>query len=149
MVEIGRDMHNRNQSIVSIDPGSQINVTSNYYQDATSVLRFGVETNSAGEPLNARVSVGGTAAFETGATLQYHSNVGLLEFDTYYTNLIIEADQLVVGGVANAVGNQRRRFAGGSGAVGGKPGSLWLDRTPIPGRQRRHYVRFQDVSPRS
>jgi T5SS/PEP-CTERM-associated repeat protein len=102
LVSVGRDMHNRNYSLVSVDPGNQIVVSSNYYQDATSVLRFGVETNAAGAPLNALVSVDGTAEFEAGATLQYHSNVGVLEFDEFYTNLIVEADQLIVGGVTNA-----------------------------------------------
>ncbi len=102
LVSVGRDMHNRNYSTVSIDPGGHISVSSNYYQDATSVLRFGVETNAAGAPLNALVSVDGTAEFEEGATLQYHSNVGLLDFDTFYTNLIVEADQLIIAGVTNA-----------------------------------------------
>ncbi|MCF7817574.1 MAG: autotransporter domain-containing protein [Kiritimatiellales bacterium] len=102
LVTVGRDMHNRNYSTVSVDPGGHILIASNYYQDATSVLRFGVETNAAGAPLNALVSVGGTAEFETGATLQYHSNVGVLSFDTFYTNLIVEANQLIVGGVTNA-----------------------------------------------
>ncbi len=102
LVSIGRDMHNRNDSLVNIEAGGQISVAGNYYQDATSVLRFGVETNSAGAPLNPFVSVGGTAEFETGATLQYYSNVGLLDFDTLYTNLIVAADQLIIGGVTNA-----------------------------------------------
>jgi len=102
LASVGNDMHNRNHSTVSIDPGGHISISSNYYQDATSVLRFGVETNSIGEPLNALVGVGGTAEFEEGATLQYHSNVGVLDFDTFYTNLIVEADHLIVGGVTNA-----------------------------------------------
>ncbi len=102
LVNVGRNMHNRNYSTVSVDPGGHISISSNYYQDATSVLRFGVETNSVGEPLNALVSVGGTAEFEEGATLQYHSNVGVLDFDTFYTNLIVEADQLIIAGVTNA-----------------------------------------------
>ncbi|MCK4565627.1 MAG: autotransporter outer membrane beta-barrel domain-containing protein, partial [Verrucomicrobia bacterium] len=92
----------RNASVVNLDPGSRIEVGGDYYQDADSVLCFGVETNAAGAPLNALVSVDGTAEFEEGATLQYHSNVGVLEFDTFYTNLIVEADQLIVGGVTNA-----------------------------------------------
>ena len=102
LVTVGRDMHNRNYSTVSVDPGGHISIASNYYQDATSVLRFGVETNAAGAPLNALVSVGGTAEFETGATLEYHSNVGVLDFNTFYTNLIVAADRLIVGGVTNA-----------------------------------------------
>jgi outer membrane autotransporter protein len=102
LVTVGRDMHNRNHSLVSIDQGGHIDISNNYYQDATSVLRFGVETNAAGAPLNALVSVGGTAEFEKGATLQYHSNVGVLDFGTFYTNLIVEADELIIGGVKNA-----------------------------------------------
>jgi outer membrane autotransporter protein len=102
LVTVGNDMHNRNHSLVNIESGGHISVASNYYQDATSVLRFGVETNAVGEPLNPFVHVGGTAEFEEGATLQYHSNVGVLDFDTFYTNLIVEADQLIVAGVTNA-----------------------------------------------
>ena len=102
LVSVGRDMHNRNWSSISIDPGSQIIVASNYYQDATSSLRFGVETNAAGAPLNALVSVGGTAEFEKGARIEYASNVGQLHFDTFYTNKIIEADKLIVAGVEDA-----------------------------------------------
>ncbi len=102
LVSVGRDMHNRNYSTVSIDPGGHISISSNYYQDATSVLRFGVETNAAGAPLNPFVSVGGTAEIEEDATLQYHSNVGVLNFDTFYTNLIVEANQLIIAGVTNA-----------------------------------------------
>ncbi|VGO21369.1 autotransporter domain-containing protein [Pontiella sulfatireligans] len=102
LVSVGRDMHNRNHSLVDIEIGGHVSVASNYYQDATSILRFGVETNAAGAPLNALVSVGGTAEFEEGATLQYHSNVGVLDFDVFYTNLIVEANQLIVAGVTNA-----------------------------------------------
>jgi outer membrane autotransporter protein len=102
LVSVGRDMHNRNYSTVSIDPGSQINIVSNYYQDATSSLRFGVETNAAGAPLNALVSVGGTAEFEKGARIEYASNVGQLQFETFYTNKIIAAEKLIVAGVEDA-----------------------------------------------
>lgn len=101
LVSVGRDMHNRNYSGIAIDPGSHINIASNYYQDATSSLRFGVETNASG-PVNALVSVGGTAEFETGAKLEYASNVGDLQFDRFYTNKLVEAGRLVVGGVTNA-----------------------------------------------
>jgi outer membrane autotransporter protein len=102
LVSVGRDLHNRNYSGIAIDPGSHINIASNYYQDATSAMRFGVETNLTGEPLNALVSVGGTAEFETGAKLEYASNVGELKFDRFYTNKLVEANQLIVGGVTNA-----------------------------------------------
>jgi len=102
LVEVGRDLHNRNYSGININPGSQINVASNYYQDATSSLRFGVETNVAGAPLMALMTVGGAAEFEEGATFEVASNVGALEFDTVYTNKVIEADLLIVAGVTNA-----------------------------------------------
>ncbi|MCF7848392.1 MAG: autotransporter domain-containing protein [Kiritimatiellales bacterium] len=102
LVTVGRDMHNRNYSVVTVEPGSRINIASNYYQDATSALRFGVETNAAGAPLNALVSVGGTAEFEEGATIEYASNVGQLEFEVFYTNKIVEAEKLIVAGVENA-----------------------------------------------
>ncbi|MDF7807728.1 autotransporter domain-containing protein [Pontiellaceae bacterium B12219] len=102
LVTVGRDLHNRNWSNINVDPGASINVASNYYQDATSSLRFGVETNAAGAPLNALVTVGGTAEFEKGATIEYASNVGQLQFDTFYTNRIIAADKLIVAGVEDA-----------------------------------------------
>ncbi len=101
LVSVGEDMHNRNYSTVSLDPGGRINVASNYYQDATSMLRFGVDTNSAGAPVNALVSVGGTAVFEEGAQIEYASNVGELQFGRFYTNKLIEADALVVAGIDN------------------------------------------------
>uniref|UniRef100_UPI003568CF19 autotransporter domain-containing protein n=1 Tax=Pontiella sp. TaxID=2837462 RepID=UPI003568CF19 len=98
LVTIDYDLHNRNDSSASIDPGSRIEVGGNYYQDATSALRLGVETNAAGAPVNALVSVGGTAEFEAGATIEYASNVGALKFDVFYTNKIVEADALIVAG---------------------------------------------------
>ncbi len=105
LVSIGRNMFSLNYSTVSIDdPGSRIEVGGNYYQDATSILRFGVATDTTGTPLDPWLSVGGTAEFKAGATLQYHSSgdVGALAFDRFYTNLIVEADQLIVAGVTNA-----------------------------------------------
>jgi outer membrane autotransporter protein len=104
LVSVGRDMHNRNHSTVTLDLGGQIQVASNYYQDATSALRFEVELDEFAAPTNAFVSVGGTAEFEHGAQVQYHydADMGWLDFDTFHTNLLVEADQLIVGGVTNA-----------------------------------------------
>ncbi|MDF7801031.1 autotransporter domain-containing protein [Pontiellaceae bacterium B1224] len=101
LVSVGRDLHNRNWSSINIDPGAAIHVASNYYQDATSSLRFGVETNAAGAPLNALVTVGGTVEFEKGAKIEYASNIGQLQFETVYTNKIIAADKLIVAGIEN------------------------------------------------
>jgi outer membrane autotransporter protein len=98
LVTVEYDLHNRNGSSMSVDPGSRIEIGGDYYQDATSSLRFGVETNAAGAPINALVSVGGNAEFEEGATIEYASKVGALEFDTFYTNKIVEADALIVAG---------------------------------------------------
>lgn len=99
LVDIDYSLHNRNHSSIEVDPGSRINVGGDYYQDATSSLRFGVETNAAGAPLNALVSVAGTAEFEEGARIEYASNIGQLEFETFYTNKIVEADKLIVAGI--------------------------------------------------
>lgn len=100
-VNVRQDMHNRNHSSVNVEPGAQINVGGDYYQDAASTLRFGVETNAAGAPLSAMVSVGGTAEFEKDTKIEMASNVGQLHFDTFYTNKIIEADKLIVAGIEN------------------------------------------------
>ncbi len=102
LVSVGANMHNRNYSTVNLDPGGRVSIGGNYYQDATSLLRFGVETNAAGAPLTALMTVGGIAAFDKGAQIEYASNVGELQFDTFYTNKLVEADQLIVAGVTNA-----------------------------------------------
>jgi len=101
LVSVGRNLDNRNYSSITVDPGASITVASNYYQDATSSLKFGVETNHVGAPVNALVSVDGTAEFEAGATIEYASNVGQLEFDRFYTNKIVEADSLIIAGKTN------------------------------------------------
>jgi T5SS/PEP-CTERM-associated repeat protein len=101
MVEVGENLYNRNASTVYLDPESQISIGGDYYQDASSMLRFGVETNAAGAPINALITVGGTAEFEEGAQIEYASNVGELLFDRFYTNKLIEADALIVAGIEN------------------------------------------------
>ena len=102
LLSVGRDVFNQNGSYVTVSPDSRVSIAGDYFQDETSSLRFGVETNTIGAPLNALVRVGGTAEFETGAKLEYASNVGQLEFDKFYTNKLVEANLLIVGGVTNA-----------------------------------------------
>jgi T5SS/PEP-CTERM-associated repeat protein len=102
LVTVGEDLENRNYSTIDLDPGGTVSVAGDYYQDSTSVLRFGVETNETGAPVNGLLSVGGTAEFEEGAGIDYASNVGELQFNTFYTNMLVEADTLVVAGVTNA-----------------------------------------------
>ncbi|HSR87376.1 MAG TPA: autotransporter outer membrane beta-barrel domain-containing protein, partial [Pontiella sp.] len=101
-VSVGAAMYNRNYSIVNLDPGGLVSIGGDYYQDDTAMLRFGVETNAAGAPVNALITVGGTAEFEENAQIEYASNVGELLFDRFYTNKLIEADTLVVAGITNA-----------------------------------------------
>lgn len=103
LVSVGHDMHNRNYSTLTLDgKDSRIEIGGDYYQDATAWLRFGVDTNASGAPETALISVDGTAEFEKDARIEYASNVGELQFDTFYTNKLIEADRLVVAGVENA-----------------------------------------------
>jgi T5SS/PEP-CTERM-associated repeat protein len=83
------------------DPGGLVTVGGDYYQDASSLLRFGVDTNAAGAPVNALMTVDGTAEFEEGTRILYASNVGQLHFDRFYTNKLVEADELIVAGVQN------------------------------------------------
>lgn len=101
-VAVSGDLKSRNLSMISIDPDSQVTVGGNYYQDATSTLRFAAETNAAGAPVAGLLSVDGTAEFEEGATIGYLSKVGQLRFDVIYTNMIVKANALIVGGVTNA-----------------------------------------------
>lgn len=101
-VSVEGELHNRNYSMLNLDPGGLLTIGGDYYQDDTAMLRFGVETNVAGAPVNALITVGGTAEFEEGAQIEYASNVGELQFDRFYTNQLIEADLLIVAGVTNA-----------------------------------------------
>ncbi len=101
LVTVGQNMANRNHSEVTVESAGQIEVGGNYYQDASSVLRFGLSTNATGVPVNGLVRVVGTAEFEAGATLELASQVGALAFDTFYTNKLIEADKLIVAGIEN------------------------------------------------
>ncbi|MBN2684137.1 MAG: autotransporter domain-containing protein [Pontiellaceae bacterium] len=100
-VAIGGDLESRNLSMMYIDPDSQITVGGNYYQDESSMLYFAAETNASGT-VAGLLSVGGTAEFEEGATISYFSNVGQLRFDVIYTNMVVQANALIVGGVTNA-----------------------------------------------
>ncbi|NLX25570.1 MAG: hypothetical protein GXY61_06365, partial [Lentisphaerae bacterium] len=100
--DFGGDLESSNASMIYIDPDSQVTVGGNYYQDATSTLRFAAETNAAGAPVAGLLSVDGTAKFEEGATIGYLSKVGQLRFDVIYTNMIVKANALIVGGVTNA-----------------------------------------------
>ncbi|MBN2703418.1 MAG: autotransporter domain-containing protein [Pontiellaceae bacterium] len=102
-VTVGENAGNRNYSMISIDPDSLMTVGGNYYQDASSTLHFGVDTNAVGAPVAGLLSVDGTAEFEEGATISYFSDVGQLRFDVIYTNMIVKANALIVGGVTNAL----------------------------------------------
>ncbi|MBN2162721.1 MAG: autotransporter domain-containing protein, partial [Pontiellaceae bacterium] len=98
----GGDFYNRYSGSIYMEPTATVSVSGDYVQDASSLLRFGVETNASGAPLTALISVGGTAEFEAGAQIVYGSNVGELTFDTVYTNKLIAAETLIVAGVTNA-----------------------------------------------
>ncbi|MBN2684136.1 MAG: autotransporter domain-containing protein [Pontiellaceae bacterium] len=101
-VTVGGFFLNHNESTITIDPTSQIIVGTNYYQDATSTLWFNVKTNAWGTPVAGLLSVGNIARFEAGAAINYASNVGELKLDQTYTNKLVAAGTLIIGGVTNA-----------------------------------------------
>jgi len=98
---VASSVENRNQSTIVVEPGSWIS-TDAYYQDASSTLKVIANRNPAGKAANGWIDVSGTAELEAGATIEVASNIGLLEFDRYYTNDIIVANQLIVGSATNA-----------------------------------------------
>ena len=101
-IAVGGNMENHNHTLFGIGPGALVTVSGNYYQDATSILNFGVTTNSQGVPVAGLLTVSDAAEFELGAQMVVASNVGELNFDAVYTNKLVEASLLIVAGVTNA-----------------------------------------------
>ena len=87
---------------LDIGAGATVSTPSNYTQQAAATLRFGMETNSAGAPVSGRLNVGQVADFAAGANFTYASDIGNISFDKTYTNTLVSAETLVVGGQTNA-----------------------------------------------
>ena len=99
-----------------IGAGASASTPSNYIQQTSATLHFGFATNSSGGPLAGSLSVGQYADFADGANFFYSSDIGNLSFDATYTNTLVAADTLVVGGQTNATTADLQQYliAGGS-----------------------------------
>ncbi len=89
-------------AMLDIGAGATVSTPSNYVQQASATLRFGMETNSAGASVSGRLNVGQVADFADGANFIYASDIGTISFDKTYTNTLVSAETLVVGGQTNA-----------------------------------------------
>ncbi len=89
-------------ALLDIGAGAVVSTSSNYTQQAGATLRFGMATNSAGAPLSGSLNVGQVADLADGANFVLASDIGDLSFDKTYTNTLVSAGTLVVGGETNA-----------------------------------------------
>jgi len=89
-------------ALLDIGAGAVVSTPSNYTQQAGAILRFGMATDAAGAPLSGSLNVGQVADFADGASFFYASDIGALSFDATYTNTLVSAGTLVVGGQTNA-----------------------------------------------
>ena len=89
-------------ALLDIGAGAVVSTPSNYTQQAGATLRFGMATNSAGAPLSGSLNVGQVADLADGANFVLASDIGDLNFDKTYTNTLVSAGTLVVGGQTNA-----------------------------------------------
>ncbi len=76
-------------------------VAENYYQDSDSVLRFEASTNDVGS-VNAGLQAS-VASFASNSTFQFYSTVSDFALNSRYTNQVVDAQLLVIGGRTNAL----------------------------------------------
>lgn len=89
-------------AVLDVGAGATVTTPSNYTQQAAATLRFGVSTNDTGAPLIGSLNVGQVADFASGANLFYTNDVMGLDWDETYTNTLVTAHTLVIGGQTNA-----------------------------------------------
>lgn len=89
-------------AMLNIGGGARVYTPSNYTQQAGATLRFGMSTNSSGEMISGFLDVGMTADLAAGSSFLYAGDIARLLFDQPYTNLLLSADTLVIGGQTNA-----------------------------------------------
>lgn len=89
-------------ALLDIGAGATVSTPSNYTQQAAATLRFGMATNSSGASTSGSLNVGQVADFADGANFVYASDIGNISFDKTYTNTLVSAETLVVGGQTNA-----------------------------------------------
>jgi outer membrane autotransporter protein len=76
-------------------------MVSGYAQSSDSVLEFDSMV-APGDASTALITATGSAAFESGAALNYTGELALLNVGTLYTNLLVSANTLIAAGVTNA-----------------------------------------------
>ena len=104
-------------AMLDIGAGAVVSTPSNYTQQAVATLRFGMATNSAGVPLSGSLQVGRVADFSDGANFLFASDIGDLSFDETYTNTLVSAGTLVVGGQTNATTADLARYLNSDGTL--------------------------------
>ena len=104
-------------AMLDIGAGAVVSTPSNYTQQAAATLRFGMATNSAGVPLSGSLQVGRVADFSDGANFLFASDIGDLSFDETYTNTLVSAGTLVVGGQTNATTADLARYLNSDGTL--------------------------------
>lgn len=89
-------------STLDIGSGALVSAA-NYYQASNAVLRFEMSTNAVSSiPETGLLSVSGTATLEKDAELALYTDFGAFKTEAFYTNLLVDASTLVVGGITNA-----------------------------------------------
>ena len=104
-------------AMLDIGAGATVSTPSNYTQQTAATLRFGMETNSTGAPLSGSLQVGRVADFSDGANFLFASDIGDLSFDETYTNTLVSAETLVVGGQTNATTADLARYLNSDGTL--------------------------------
>jgi hypothetical protein len=100
LLDVGTTLHNRNTTGtggLAIKPGGVV-AAQDYYQANGAYLNIYTDASGTNSGL---LSVQDTAEFETGAQLGFDA-IAKLTINRAYTNLIVESDTLIVGGVTNA-----------------------------------------------